>query len=86
MVGKQKVILRKARTVINSKNYVVLSFPELMNDLSPRSLNTEQKSRIADFINSNGITNNDILTCTPVFPDKVLRNLIESETIFSVTQ
>lgn len=86
MVGKQKVILRKARTVINSKNYVVLSFPELMNDLSLRSLNTEQKSRIADFINSNGITNNDILTCTPVFPNKVLRNLIESETIFSVTQ
>lgn len=85
MVGKQKVILRKARTVINSKNYVVLSFPELMNDLSPRSLNTEQKSRIADFINSNGIKN-DILTYTSIFPDRVLRNLIESEAIFSVAQ
>lgn len=85
-VGKQKVILRKARTVINSDNYAVLSFLELMNDIVPRSLDEEKKRRIADYIKCNGITKDSILTYTSVFPDRVLRNLIESEAIFSVAQ
>lgn len=85
-VGKQKVILRKARTEINSDNYAVLSFLELMNDIVPRSLDEEQKNRIAEYIKCNGITKDSILTYTSVFPDRVLRNLVESEAIFSVAQ
>ena len=44
MVGKQKVILRKARTDINSTNVAVLSFLEMMNDITPRLLNREKKT------------------------------------------
>lgn len=86
IVGKQKVILRRARTAINSDNVAVLSFLEMMNDIIPSSLDNEKKSRIVDYINSAGITKNDIITYAKVFPDKVMRNLIESEAIFSVTQ
>ncbi len=85
-VGKQKVILRKARTAINSANVAVLSFLEMMNDISPDSLDSEKKRRIAEYMNSNGITKQDIVSYAPVFPDKVMRNLIESEAIFSVAQ
>ena len=84
MVGKQKVILRKARTTINSTNVAVLSFLEMMNDIIPRSLDSEKKSRIAEYINNNGITKQEIISYASVFPDKVMRNLIESEAIFSV--
>ena len=86
IVGKQKVILRKARTTINSTNVAVLSFLEMMNDIIPRTLDSEKKSRIAEYINSNGITKQDIISYATVFPDKVMRNLIESEAIFSVAQ
>ena len=86
MVGKQKVILRKARTTINSDNVAVLSFLEMMNDIIPRSLDKDKKTCIIDFINSNGITKKDIISYAAVFPDKVMRNLIESEAIFSVAQ
>lgn len=86
MVGKQKVILRKARTTINSTNVAVLSFLEMMNDIIPRSLDSEKKNRIAEFINNSGITRQDIISYMNVFPDKVMRNLIESEVIFSVAQ
>ena len=86
MVGKQKVILRKARTTINSTNVAVLSFLEMMNDIIPRSLDSEKKSRIAEYINNNGITKQEIISYASVFPDKVMRNLIESEAIFSVAQ
>ena len=85
-VGKQKVILRKARTTINSTNVAVLSFLEMMNDIIPRSLDIEKKNRIAEYINKSGITRQDIISYMPVFPDKVMRNLIESEAIFSVAQ
>ena len=86
MVGKQKVTLRKARTTINNDNVAVLSFLELMNDITPRSLDDEKKAYIIDFINANGITKNDIISYASVFPDKVMRNLIESEAIFNVAQ
>ena len=86
MVGKQKIILRRARTSINSDNVAVLSFLEMMNDIIPSSLDDDKKSRIVDYINSAGITKNDIITYAKFFPDKVMRNLIESEAIFSVTQ
>lgn len=86
MVGKQKVILRKARTTINSRNVAVLSFLEMMNDIIPHSLDNEKKSRIVEYINNNGITKQEIITYASVFPDKVMRNLIESEAIFSVAQ
>lgn len=86
MVGKQKVILRKARTTINSTNVAVLSFLEMMNDIIPCSLDSEKKNRIAEYINNNGITKQEIISYASVFPDKVMRNLIESEAIFSVAQ
>lgn len=86
MVGKQQVILRKARTVINNKNVAVLSFLEMMNDISPRSLDNEKKNRIINYIQTNNITKDDIISYASVFPDKVMRNLIESEAIFNVAQ
>ena len=86
MVGKQKVILRRARTNINSTNVAVLSFLEMMNDIMPRSLDSDKKRRIVEYINANGITKKDIISYAAVFPDKAMRNLIESEAIFSVAQ
>lgn len=84
MVGKQKVILRKARTDINSTNVAVLSFLEMMNDITPRLLNREKKQRIVEYINFNRITKEDITSYAEIFPDRAMRNLIESEAIFSV--
>ena len=85
-VGKQKVILRKARTTINNDNVAVLSFLELMNDITPRSLDDSKKAYIINYISSSGISKNDILSYVKVFPDRAMRNLIETEAIFSVAQ
>ena len=43
-IGKQKVLLRKARTEVNASNAAVLSFLELMNDLNPAMLDDEKKT------------------------------------------
>ncbi len=85
-VGKQKVLLRKARTKITAANADVLSFLELMNDLNPEALNDEKKEIITKFIVDRKITRKDITTYAPFFPDKALRTLVESEVIYSVAQ
>lgn len=83
-VGNQKVLLRRARTTITTGNATVLSFLELMNDISPEFLDTEKKNIVEDYIRKNNITRRDITTYAPVFPDKCMRTLIESEVIYSV--
>lgn len=83
-VGSQKVLLRRARTKITDSNVAVLSFLELMNDVTPAFLDDEKKELIREFITVNGITRRKITEYAPVFPDKVMRNLIESEVVYSV--
>ncbi len=85
-VGKQKVLLRRARTKITTANADVLSFLELMNELNLNDLNDEKKAILAAFIADRKITRKDITTYVPVFPDKALRTLVESEVIYSVAQ
>ena len=85
-VGKQLVLLHKARTKITTANADVLSFLELMNDLSPDMLNDEKKAILTRFVADRKITRRDITTYAPFFPDKALRTLVESEVIYSVAQ
>ena len=83
-VGNQRVLLRRARTKITDSNVAVLSFLELMNDTSPAFIDEERKQLIRNYIETNGITRKKITEYAPAFPDKVMRNLIESEVIYSV--
>lgn len=85
-VGNQKVLLRKARTKITSANADVLSFLELMNDLRADMLDDEKKAAITKFISDRNITRQNITAYAPVFPDRAMRTLIESEVIYSVAQ
>lgn len=85
-VGTQKVLLRRARTKITAENADVLSFLELMNDLTSEVIDDEKKAIITRFISDRKITRKDVSTYAPVFPDKAMRTLIESEVIYSVTQ
>ncbi len=86
LVGKQKVQLRRARTMITSDNAAVLSFLELMNTLDSALLDDEKKSILISYIADRGIKRKDITTYAPFFPDNAMRTLIESEVIYSVTQ
>lgn len=83
-VGSQKVTLRKSRTIINSDNVAVLRFLEMMNTVSPAFFDDDNKAIIKEYISSNNISRQSITKYAPVFPDKVMRNLIESEVIYDI--
>ena len=85
-VGSIKVLLRKARTTINSSNVAVQSFLELMNSVSPSFFNNERKQITARYIKDAGITRNDIAKYASAFPDKAMRTLVESQVIYDVAQ
>ena len=86
VVGNQKVLLRKARTVISRSNVAVLSFLELMNDITPDFLDDDKKALIRNYIDASGITRKDITEYAPFFPDRAMRTLIESEVVYSVAR
>lgn len=86
LIGKQKVLLRKARTKVTAENVNVLRFLELMNDLDPATLDEEKKDVLSRFVSDQRITRKDITSYAPFFPDKALRTLVESEVIYRVAQ
>lgn len=86
LIGRQKVLLRKARTKVTAENVNVLRFLELMNDLDPATLDEEKKDVLSRFVSDQRITRKDITAYAPFFPDKALRTLVESEVIYHVAQ
>ena len=85
-IGKQRVILRRARSKVTAKNAAVLSFLELMNEMPAPYFSEGRKKLAIEFITKNGITRRDITEYAPAFPDKAMRTLVESEIIYHVTQ
>ena len=85
-VGKQRVLLRRARTTVNARNAAVLSFLEMMNTIPSKFVDEDKKPLIEKYISDNRITRKDILQYAPLFPDKAIRTLVESELIYSVAQ
>lgn len=85
-VGNQKVILRRARTVINKSNAAVLSFLEMMNFVSPDFFGDEKKRIALSYARRNKISRKDITKYSPFFPDKAIRTFVESEIVYDVTQ
>ena len=85
-VGSINVRLRKTKVGVTEKNAAALSFLELMNYIPTGYLNEEKKKVLEDYVVTNNITRNDISLFAPKFSDKAMRNLVESEVIYSVAR
>lgn len=83
-VNNLKVILRKSRVDVTNDNVYVLSFLELMNSFSIEYFNDERKELIIDYIKEKGINRQQITKYSPYYPDRVMRNLVESEIIYDI--
>lgn len=83
-VNNLKIILRKSRVDITNDNVYVLSFLELMNSFSIDYFNGERKKIIIDYIKEKDINRHQITKYSPYYPDRVMRNLIESEIIYDI--
>ena len=84
-VGKQKVRLRRSRIAITESNVAVLCFLEVMNLLPGSKMEEEEREILSRYVSENNICRKDITAYAPMFPDKAMRTMIESEVIYSVT-
>ena len=83
-VGNQSVTLRRSRVKITNENVSVISFLELMNTIPSGFFDDYRKSVIRKLIDDSKISRSSISEYAPLFPDKVFRNLVESEAIFYI--
>ena len=85
-VSNQNVTLRRSRVKITNDNLNVIRFLDLMNTVPTGFFDSERKDVLKKWISDNRITKDSVLEYAPAFPDKALRNLVESEAIFYVAQ
>lgn len=85
-VGSQEVILRKPKVKINNENINVLRLFEIMSSTPADLLDAEKREILKKWIKESGITREQVMQLSPAFPDKTMRNLIESGTIYYVAQ
>lgn len=83
-IGNLSIVLRKARAPITNENAAVLQFLELMNFTDAAFYNSDRREIVNRFIKEKGITRDKVTAYAPVFPDRVMRNLVESEVVYSV--
>ena len=85
-VGRQRVIVRRARVNITEKNAPVLSLLEMMNFVSPEFFGDDEKRLAAEYVERNYIAKGHITKYAPFFPDKALKTFVESEVVYDVTR
>lgn len=85
-VGNQSVTLRRSRIVVTNENVDVISFLELMNIIPSGYFDDERKAIVRRIIKDFGISRSTLMKYVSQFPDKALRNLVESEAVFYVAQ
>lgn len=85
-VSNQTVTLRRSKVRITNDNISVIRFLDLMNTVPTGFFDSERKSVLKKWISDNNITKDSVLEYAPSFPDKAMRNLVESEAIFYVAQ
>ena len=85
-VGSRNVTLRRSRVKITNENLNVVSFLELMNTIPAGYFDKNRKAVIEKWVRDNNIAKDMLLKYAPEFPDKAMRNLVESEAIFYVAQ
>ncbi|HAZ91657.1 MAG TPA: hypothetical protein DCX21_06755 [Eubacterium sp.] len=83
-VGDQEVVLRKSRVEIDDDNIYVLQFLEMMNSVPADFFDDDRKSVIRNWIKEYKVSQEYVTRYAPFFPDKTMRNLIESGVIYYV--
>lgn len=82
-IGYQKVILRRARMEINKQNINAFVVLELFNQLDLNKMDAQLGMQgVRDYISSNGLTANQIMSYAKQFPARATKNIVECGIIY----
>jgi len=83
-VGNQRIRARRARTEISKENVGTLQFLDLMNIITPLSINGTERLILSKYIKSADVTKDSVLLYAGFFPAKAMRNMVESGAIYEL--
>lgn len=84
----RRVILRRSRIKITSKNAAAYTLMELFSGIDVRRYQEDRRVRAAviDYIERSNITREDILRLADVFPSKAMKNMVISEVLYEIAR
>jgi hypothetical protein len=84
-VGNQRVRARRSRTTVNKNNANTLQFLDLMNAITPSSLDETERYMLSKYIKSSGVTRDSVTQYARYFPAGAMKNMIESGAAYELT-
>lgn len=85
-VGKQKVRLRRARVPVTNENADALAVLDLFNALDPTSAPDLDWSGVIDYVKKSGLNLKSIMAYSYAYPARAIKNLMNSEVAYAVSQ
>ena len=83
-VGNQRVRARRARTEVSKENVGTLQFLDLMNMITPSTVDETERLMLSKYIENTGVTKDSVLLYAGLFPAKAMRNMVESGAIYEL--
>lgn len=78
-INNQTIIVKRARTTINSANYKEMMLLELFNLTDARSIDVQATQKIVDYMKKNNISIQDIMKYAEFVPARAIKNFMSSE-------
>ena len=78
-INNQTIIVKRARTTINSANYKEMMLLELFNLADARSIDVQATQKIVDYMKKNNISIQGIMKYADFVPARAIKNFMSSE-------
>ena len=78
-INNQTIIVKRARTTINSANYKEMMLLELFNLADARSIDVQATQKIVDYMKKNNISIQGIMKYAKFVPARAIKNFMSSE-------
>jgi len=83
-VGNQRVRARRARTEVSKENVGTLQFLDLMNMITPSTVDETERLMLSKYIENTDVTKDSVLLYAGMFPAKAMRNMVECGAIYEL--
>jgi hypothetical protein len=84
-VGNQRVRARRSRTTVTKENASTLQFLDLMNAITPSTMDETEQFMLRKYIQSSGVTRTSVAQYADFFPARAMKNMIESGAAYELT-
>jgi len=84
-IGAQRVRVRRSRATVTKDNAAILQFLDLMNIITPDSMDETERFMFRKYVRGSGVTRDSVSQYAALFPAKALKNMVISGAAYELT-